>query len=102
MRAVFASSLLEAWVSVATKCLGPATREAVPVRSAVRGTWDEPVGAPPKGDVHFEFSGEGFAGYAAVVPALLRRLELGLLEHPEHVGWHDITFVDVRKLEDVE
>ena len=102
VRAVFASSLLEAWVSVATKCLGASARETVPLRSAVRGTWEEPVGAPPKGDVRFEFIGEGFAGYTAVIPALLRRLELGLLEHPEHVGWHDISFVDVRKLEDVE
>ncbi|WP_437681670.1 hypothetical protein [Sorangium sp. So ce131] len=102
VRAVFVTSLLEAWTLVAAKSLGAKQREAVPDRAAIRGAWDVAVGAPPRGDVRFELSGSVFAGYTVVVPAVLRRLELALLEHPDHLARHEISFVDLRKLEDVE
>ncbi|MFT3769609.1 MAG: hypothetical protein QM820_29590 [Minicystis sp.] len=102
VRATFVASLLEAWTAVAAKLLGGKQREPVPDRGALRGTWDQVIGAPPKGDVRFELTGAGFAGYTILVPALLRRLEISLLEHPEHVGLHGISFVDVPKLEDVQ
>ncbi|MGK4004028.1 hypothetical protein WMF31_15450 [Sorangium sp. So ce1036] len=102
VRAVFVTSLLEAWTLVAAKSLGAKQREAVPERAAIRGAWDVAVGAPPRGDVRFQLSGNAFTGYTIVVPAVLRRLELALLEHPDHLGRHEISFVDLRKLEDVE
>ncbi|WP_437334447.1 hypothetical protein [Sorangium sp. So ce394] len=101
VRAVFVSSLLEAWVDVAAKCLGGKQREPVPDRAAIRGAWDQTVDAPPKGEVYFELSTEGFAGYTVRIPALLRAIELTLLGNPEHLSGQEVSFVDVRKVENV-
>jgi hypothetical protein len=102
VRSVFVSSLLEAWARVAAKCLGGKDREAVPPRADVRGSWDQPIGVPPKGDVRFELESAGFAGYTVRTPAILRRVELSILEEPDHVGTRTLSFVEVRKAEDVE
>ena len=59
------------------------------------------MGAPLKGDVHFELDGEGFSGFSIVVPSLLRRIERDILGHPDRVGVHAISFVNARTLADV-
>src|SRR5205085_1376477 len=86
VRAVFIPSLLDAWMEVASKALGIRKQEPVPSRKLLRGRWDEPVGAPPKGDAHFELVTEGFAGYTVVLPSMLRRIELSILEQPTRMG----------------
>ena len=100
-RSVFATSLLDAWTRVATKTLTAKKRDPIPSRATVHGEWDEPMGAPLKGDVHFELDGEGFSGFSIVVPSLLRRIERDILEHPDRVGVHAISFVLARTLADV-
>ena len=102
VRATFATSLLDAWVRVAQRSLGAKTRESVPARGTVRGEWDEPMGAAPKGDVHFELKSEGFAGFSIIVPSLLRRLEREIFEHPEQLGAYALSFLETRALSDVE
>ncbi|MFO0570174.1 MAG: hypothetical protein U0263_31310 [Polyangiaceae bacterium] len=101
-RAVYAPSLLDAWARAAARALSAKKREAPPDRSLVRGEWDEPMGAPLKGDVHFELKGEGFAGFAIVVPSMLRRIERDILEHSEQLGLYALSFLDVRTIADVE
>lgn len=102
VRATFAASLLDAWVRVAQRSLGPKQREPVPNRAEVRGEWDEPMGAPLKGDVHFELRGDGFTGFSVIVPSLLRRIEKEILQHPDQLGVYTLSFVDARSLSDVE
>jgi DNA phosphorothioation-dependent restriction protein DptH len=86
-RAVFATSLGDAWLLAASRVLGQKDGTAeLPARADVRGLWQEPVGAPPRGDVHFQLEGAGLEGYALVVPAMLRRLQLEFLGHPERLG----------------
>jgi DNA phosphorothioation-dependent restriction protein DptH len=102
VRATFASSLLDAWMRVAQRVLSAKHREALPNRAVIRGTWDEPMGAPLKGDVHFELKGDGFAGFSIVVPSLLRRIERDILQHPDQLGIYALSFLDARSLADVE
>lgn len=101
-RSIFCASLLDAWARVTTKGLGAKKREVVPDRAAVRGEWDEPMGAPLKGDVYFELKGEGFTGLSIVVPSTLRRIERGLLENADRLGVHSLSFLDTRAVSDVE
>ncbi len=101
-RSIFCSSLLDAWVRVAMKGLSAKKRESVPKRAAVHGEWDEPMGAPLKGDVYFELKNEGFTGLSIVVPSALRRIEREILEHPDNLGVYMLSFVDVRTVSDVE
>jgi DNA phosphorothioation-dependent restriction protein DptH len=101
-RSIFCSSLLDAWMRVATKSLGGKKRELVPERAAVHGEWDEPMGAPPKGDVYFELKSEGFTGFSVVVPSTLRRIEREILEHADKLGVYALSFIDVRTVSDVE
>lgn len=102
VRAVFVPSLLDAWTRVATKALSGKKREPVPGRSAIRGAWDEPMGAPLKGDVHFELSADGFNGFSIVVPSTLRRIERDILEHPDRLAVSALSFLEVRTVADVE
>jgi hypothetical protein len=102
VRAVFVPSLLDAWIRVATKALSGKKREPVAERSGVRGTWDEPMGAPLRGDVHFELSSEGFNGYSIVVPSTLRRIERDILEHPDRLAVSALSFLEVRTAADLE
>jgi hypothetical protein len=101
-RSIFCSSLLDSWVRVATKILGAKKRESVPERASVHGEWDEPMGAPLRGDVHFELKSEGFTGFSIVVPSTLRRIEREILEHADRLGVHALSFLDVRTVSDVE
>jgi hypothetical protein len=101
-RSIFCSSLLDAWVRVATKSLGAKKRESVPERAAVHGEWSEPMGAPLKGDVNFELKSEGFTGFSVVVPSTLRRIEREILEHADKLGVYALSFLDVRTVSDVE
>ncbi|MGE0403683.1 MAG: hypothetical protein AB7T06_43655, partial [Kofleriaceae bacterium] len=102
VRSTYASSLLDAWVRVATRALGAKKRSVVPERAAVRGEWDEPMGAPLKSDVHFELKGDDFTGFSIAMPSLLRRIERDVLQHPDTIGVYSISFLDVRSLADVE
>lgn len=102
VRSTYASSLLDAWVRVATRALGAKKRGVVPERAAIHGEWDEPMGAPLKGDAHFELKGDDFTGFSIAMPSLLRRIERDVLQHPDTIGVHNISFLDVRSLSDVE
>jgi DNA phosphorothioation-dependent restriction protein DptH len=96
-RAVFATSLGDAWLLGASRLLGQKDGTAeLPARGDVRGLWQEPVGAPPRGDVHFQLEGAGLEGYAVVVPAMLRRLELEFLGHPERLGGLQLDLTQAR------
>lgn len=102
VRAVFVPSLLDAWTRVATKALSGRKREPAPERSTIHGAWDEPMGTPLKGDVHFELNAEGFGGFSIVVPSTVRRIERDILEHPDQLGVNALSFLEVRTLADVE
>lgn len=102
VRATFAASLLDAWVRVAQRSLNAKPREVVADRNVVRGEWDEPMGAPLKGDVHFELKADGFTGFSIIVPSLLRRIEREVFEHPDQFGTYALSFADARSLSDVE
>lgn len=102
VRAVFVPSLLDAWTRVATKALSARRRGPVPERSAIRGVWDEPMGAPLKSDVHFELAAEGFNGFSIVVPSTLRRVERDILEHPDRLVVNALSFLEVRTVADLE
>ena len=60
------------------------------------------MGAPLRGDVHFELAAQGFTGFSIVVPSALRRIEREILQHPEKLGLYALSFLDVRTLADVE
>jgi len=102
IRSTYASSLLDAWVRVASRALSARKRGVVPERAAIRGEWDEPTGAPLKGDVHFELKGEDLTGFSIAMPSLLRRIERDILQHPDSIGVYSLSFLDVRTLADVE
>lgn len=102
VRAVFVPSLLDAWTQYATRLLSSRTKEELLKREMLRGQWDEPIGAAPKGDVHFELKTEGVAGFSIIVPSMLRKLELDILAHPDHLGFLRMTFEDGRRTSDIE
>ncbi|NNC16695.1 ATP-binding protein [Corallococcus exiguus] len=104
VRAVFVGSLLEAWVEASARVLGSKSRkgETLPARTGVSGAWDVPVGVPVRGSAHFELKSEGFAGFSVVVPSLLRRAELDLLEHPERFAVYALSLREARTLADVQ
>jgi hypothetical protein len=82
--------------------LSTKTSEDIPDRSNLNGLWDEPAGAAPRADVHFELESVGFAGFAVSIPSLLRKIELSLLQHPERLGRHYLSLANVRSVSDVE
>jgi hypothetical protein len=102
VRAIFVASLTEAWTRAASRALGEARRDVPPDRPKTRGTWAEPVGAAPKGDAHFELSGDAMAGFSVVVPALLRKIELTFLEKPGELVLSSISFTAARTPADAE
>lgn len=102
IRAVFVSSLLDAWVQYSTRLLSKGTKEELLERDKLRGQWDEPIGTLPKGDVHFELKTEGVAGFSILVPSMLRKLELEILAHPDQLGFLRLTFEDGRRTSDLE
>ncbi len=102
VRAIYVSSLMEAWTRAAARALGAKRREVPPERAKARGSWAELVGAAPKGDAHFELSGDDLAGFSVVVPALLRKIELAFLEHPDELGIYGMSFAGARSPADAE
>jgi DNA phosphorothioation-dependent restriction protein DptH len=102
VRAVFVPSLVDAWMRVVLKNLGGTTREALPDRHGLNGSWDEPIGAAPRADVHFELTNNGFAGFAVAVPSLLRKAELALLQNPSRLGRYQFSLAGARSISDVE
>jgi hypothetical protein len=102
VRATFVSSLLDAWMRSSQKALSAKKNEQVLERASIHGEWDEPMGAPPKGDVHFELKGDDVTGFSIVVPSLLRRIEREILEHHDQLGLYTLSFLDTRSLADVE
>ena len=102
VRASFAPSLLAVWLRGALKALDGQTREQVPSRSGLTGSWNQPVGASVKGDLRFDLETDGFHGFAVVVPGLLRKVEVTLLESPRALGVWSIALGNARTPADVE
>jgi len=101
-RSVYVPSILDAWMRVALKNLGAKSKDTVPSRRSVHGSWDEPAGAAPRSDVYFELETEGFAGFAVAVPSLLRKIELLLLRNPDQIGRHQLALTNVRSASDIQ
>lgn len=102
-RAIFTASLSEAWLLAASRGIGQkkkADDAAPPSRSQIHGSWQEPVGAAPKGDVHFQLEGAGMDGYTVVLPAILRRLELEFLAQPHAVAGLQVDLSATRSVSD--
>ena len=102
-RAIDLQSFASSWVEANLRSSTAETDEdALARRDTVTGTWAEPIGAVIKGETHFKLEGEGFAGFTVVVPALLRRLELTILENPNQLGRYHINLSKARNTFDVE
>lgn len=99
-RAVFTTSLVDAWASLATRALGARSQAAPPLIGDLYGRWAEPMKAPTRGDVHFALDHSDGAGHTIVVPGLLRKIEAASLEHPDHLGLYRLDLA-VPKLADV-
>lgn len=102
-RAIFTASLSEAWLLAASRGIGQKKRgddADPPDRSQIHGSWQEPVGAAPKGDVHFQLEGPGMDGYAVVLPAILRRLELEFLAQPHGLAGLQVDLSAARTVSD--
>lgn len=102
-RAIFTASLFEAWLLAASRGIGQKKKgdDTEPAdRSQIHGSWQEPVGAAPKGDVHFQLEGAGIEGYAVVLPAILRRLELELLAAPDGLAGLQVDLSAARSASD--
>ena len=102
VRATFVPSLLAAWLRGALKALDGKSRETVPEVRSLTGTWNQPIGASVKGDVHFDLDTDGFHGFAVVVPGLLRRIEVTFLEHPHALGVYQMALGHARSPGDLE
>ncbi len=102
VRATFVPSLLAAWLRGALKALDGKSRETVPEFQSLTGTWNQPIGASVKGDVHFDLDTDGFHGFAVVVPGLLRRIEVTFLENPRALGVYQMALGQARSPGDLE
>jgi hypothetical protein len=102
VRATFAPSLLAVWLRGALKALDGQLREAVPERRALTGSWNQPAGASVKGDLRFDLETDGFHGFAVVVPGLLRKVEMSLLESPRAFGVWSMALGRARTPSDIE
>lgn len=102
VRATFVPSMLAAWLRGVLKALDGKTREPVPVRRELTGSWNQPVGASVKGDVRFDLETDGFHGFAVVVPGLLRKVEVAFLNSPRALGVYAMTLGQARTPGDVE
>jgi hypothetical protein len=101
-RATFVPSLLAAWIRGGLKALDGTTRESVPSRASLAGSWNQPIGASVKGDVRFDLESEGFNGFAVVVPGLLRKVESMFLGNPRALGVYSMALGEARTPGDVE
>ena len=102
VRATFVPSLLAAWLRGALKALDGKTREPVPSRSELTGSWNQPAGASVRGDVRFDLETEGFHGFAVLVPGLLRAVEFEFLNSPRAMGVYQMTLGQARTPGDIE
>jgi len=102
VRATFVPSILAAWLRGALKALDGKTREPVPTRRSLSGSWNQPVGASVKGDVRFDLETDGFHGFAVVVPGLLRKVEVEFLQSPRAIGVYQMALGQARTPGDVE
>jgi hypothetical protein len=99
-RAVFATSLLDAWAAMAARALGGKERVDPQNMSGLYGRWAEPMKAPTRGDVHFALEHSDGAGQTVVVPGLFRKVEAEILVHPDQLGLYRLNLA-VSKLADV-
>jgi hypothetical protein len=102
VRATFVPSLLAAWLRGALKALDGKSRETVPELRSLTGSWNQPIGASVKGDVHFDLDTDGFHGFAVVVPGLLRRIQVTFLENPHALGVYQMALGQARSPGDLE
>src|SRR5262249_48387378 len=102
-RAVDLPSLAACWVeaNIRSATLGTDADIVIP-RSSVTGIWTEPFGAAIKGEAHFKLKGEGLTGFTVIVPSLLRRLELAILENPDQLGRFYLDLTKARSTADIE
>lgn len=101
-RAIDFASFTASWVEANIRAISSDGDEPIAARNAVTGSWAEPIGSVVKGETHFRLEGEGFAGFTVVVPALLRRLEVTILENPDQFGRYHINLSKARSTSDVE
>jgi DNA phosphorothioation-dependent restriction protein DptH len=99
-RAVFTTSLIDAWASLSTRALGSKGTGEAPDLGKLHGRWTEPLRAPTRGDVHFALDHEDGGGHTIVVPGLLRKVEAEIIAHPDHLGLYRLNLA-VAKLADV-
>lgn len=102
VRATFVPSLLAAWLRGALKALDGKSREPVPTRHDLTGSWNQPVGGSVKGDVRFDLETDGFNGFAIIVPGLLRKVQVEFLANPRALGVYQMTLGQARTPGDVE
>ena len=100
--AIDVASFAASWVEANIRSISSDGDEPVAAIDAVTGVWAEPIGSVVKGETHFKLEGEGFAGFTVVVPAMLRRLELAILDNPDQLGRYHINLAKARSTSDVE
>ncbi len=102
-RAIDHSSFLVCWIEANVRSAGSTVADdAMSPRGAVIGAWSEPIGSAIKGETHFKLEGEGLAGFTIVVPSLLRKLELSIIQNPEDLGRLQLDLSKARTTADVE
>src|SRR5262249_41276841 len=89
-------SLLDAYVAGASRHATTKSSDDPPSPESITGSWNQPIAASLRGDVHFELEGPVWQDYCVVVPAVFRRLELGILDHPEQLGLLRLDCVEAR------
>jgi hypothetical protein len=100
-RLIRVPSLLDAYVSVAGRVRQKTDAEGPVDRQSITGAWDQPLAASLRGLVHFELEGHPWQGYAVAVPAVFRRIELSILDHPEQLGLLRLDCVEARNSADL-
>lgn len=102
VRATYAPSLLSVWLRGALKALDGQVREPVPERRSLTGSWNQPAGAAVKGDLRFDIETEGFHGFAVVIPGLIRKVEMTILNSPRTLGIWSMALGRARTPSDIE
>jgi hypothetical protein len=101
-RVVHVTSLHDAYVAASARYLGSRSDENPPNLIVATGVWNQPANSSVRGDVTFELLGEGWAGYGVAIPGLFRKLQLAVLERPDHVGVIRLDFTDAKSITDLE
>ena len=100
-RLIRVPSLLDAYLAVAGRVRRSAEAEELVERHSITGAWDQPLAASLRGLVHFELEGNTWQGYAIAVPAVFRRIEISILDHPEQLGALRMDCVEARNSADL-